>query len=66
MVDCSKDNIGSALSIKAFDGKLVKEEYIVDLECIKQDYCINVKEAIYKYSKLYDEYVTLTSEEKIK
>lgn len=58
MIDCDKENIGSAKTIKSLGGKLVKEQYLDDLECIKQDYTINVKESIIKYALTYENYIT--------
>ena len=57
MLDCDKANLGSANCIKALGGKLVKEEVIEDLECIKQDYVIDVEDSIEKFAPIYNEMI---------
>jgi len=57
MLDCDKANLGSANCIKSLGGKLVKEEVIEDLECIKQDYIINVPESVKKHGPVYNEMI---------
>lgn len=57
MLDCDKSNLGSVNCIKSLGGKLVKEEIIEDLECIKQDYVINVQESVKTYAPVYKEMI---------
>lgn len=64
MIDCDKNNLGSKSTIEALGGKLVKEEYLEDLDCIKLDYVINVKESIKKYSGIYEKH-TISSDERL-
>jgi len=65
MLDCDKNNLGSASCIKALGGQLVKEEYIEDLDCIKQDYIINVQDSIEKYASQYKEMVITDTSDKV-
>ncbi len=48
MLDCDKENLGSAKTMQALGGKLVKERYIKNEYCdgIVQDYIIDVAKAI--------------------
>ncbi len=62
MVDCDKNNLGSKKTIESLGGKLVKEEYLEDLDCIKLDYVIDVKESIKKYSEIYDKFAISSDE----
>ncbi len=54
LLDCDKNNLGSAKSMQALGGKLVREWYDEEHKEIDQRYCINVKEAINKYQDLYE------------
>lgn len=53
--DCDKDNLGSAKSMQALGGVLVRE-YFEDKEYhyMIQDYIINVNKAINKYRDIYE------------
>lgn len=53
-LDCDKDNLGSAKTIKALGGKLVKEYYNLDLKCMVQDYSIDVDKSIKNNAKIYE------------
>ena len=55
LLDCDKDNLGSAKTMQALGGVLVRE-YFEDKEyhCMIQDYTINVNEAINKYRDIYE------------
>lgn len=59
MLDCLKENEGSARTIKALGGYLVKEETknFHGESVIIQDYNINVEESLEKYRDTYDGYV---------
>lgn len=55
LMDCDKSNLGSAKTMQALGGKLIKEYYDdTYAHCIVQDYVINVDEAIEKYSDIYE------------
>ena len=54
VLDCNKDNLGSAKTMQTLDGKLIKEWYDeIDNE-IDQRYSINVNEVINKYQNIYE------------
>lgn len=53
-LDCNKDNLGSAKTIKALGGKLTKEYYNLDLKCMVQDYLIDVDKSIKDNAKIYE------------
>ena len=54
-MDCDKDNLGSAKTMKALGGRLVKEFYDDKIyNCIVQGYVIDVNEAIDKYKEIYE------------
>lgn len=56
LIDCDKENLGSAKTIKALGGILIREYYDdVNAHCTVQDYVINVEESINKYKKVYEE-----------
>lgn len=57
MLDCNKANLGSVNCIKSLGGKLVKEEVLEDLGCIKQDYVINVLDSLKKYASEYSKLI---------
>ena len=55
LLDCDKDNLGSAKTMKALGGRLVKEFYDDKIyNCIVQGYVIDVNEAIDKYNEIYE------------
>lgn len=54
LLDCDKANLGSAKTIQALGGKLVREYYEEDLECTVQDYQIAVKESLKQNAELYE------------
>lgn len=64
LLDCDKDNLGSAKTMQALGGILARE-YFEDKEyhCMIQDYTINVNEAINKYRDIYEPMIS--KEEKI-
>lgn len=53
-LDCNKNNLGSAKTIKALGGELTKEYYNSDLKCMVQDYLIDVDKAIKDNAKIYE------------
>ena len=58
LMDCDKSNLGSAKTMQALGGKLIKEYYDdTYAHCIVQDYIINVEEAIEKYSSIYEPFI---------
>ena len=55
LLDCNKDNLGSAKTMQALGGVLVREYYEdKEYHCLVQDYIINVNEAINKYREIYE------------
>lgn len=47
LMDCDKENLGSAKTMRALGGKLIREYFNnEDTHCIVQDYVINVDESI--------------------
>lgn len=60
LMDCEKENIGSAKTMQALGGKLIKEEYKKSDICdgIVQDYIINVDDAISKNKEKYKEKIS--------
>lgn len=65
MLDCDKNNTSSYKTILSMGGKLIKEERIDDLECIKQDYIINIDESMRNLSSIYQEYAICEDENQI-
>jgi len=59
MLDCNKANTSSVKSIQSMGGKLVKEEYIQDFECTKQDYTLDVLTAINNFAPIYEPYIAM-------
>lgn len=58
LMDCDKSNLGSAKTMQALGGKLIREYYDdTYAHCIVQDYIINVEEAIEKYSSIYEPFI---------
>lgn len=58
LMDCDKSNLGSAKTMQALGGKLIKEYYDdTYAHCIVQDYIINVEEAIEKYYSIYEPFI---------
>lgn len=58
LMDCDKSNLGSAKTIQALGGKLIREYYDdTYTHCTVQDYIINVEEAIEKYSSIYEPFI---------
>lgn len=60
LMDCEKENIGSAKTMQALGGKLIKEEYKKSDICdgIVQDYTINVDDAISKNKEKYKDKIS--------
>ncbi len=59
LMDCDKDNIGSAKTIHALGGKLVKEYYDNETaHCIIQNYIIDVDGSLEKNALIYKPYIT--------
>lgn len=55
LMDCDKDNLGSAKTIQALGGTLIREYYDdLNSNCMVQDYKINVDDSINKYQKMYE------------
>lgn len=55
LLDCDKDNLGSAKTIQALGGKLIKEWYDDEVcQCMIEDYIIDVNASILKYQNLYE------------
>lgn len=53
-LDCDKDNLGSAKTIKSLGGRLVREYYNDDTKCMIQDYLIDVDKALNENKKIYE------------
>ena len=53
-LDCDKDNLGSAKTIKSLGGRLIGEYYNDDIKCIVQDYLIDVEKSLSKNEKIYE------------
>ena len=54
----NKVNLGSAKTMQALGGKLIREYYDdTYAHCTVQDYIINVEEAIEKYSSIYEPFI---------
>ena len=67
LMDCDKKNLGSAKTMKALDGKLVKEYYEdSEYHTIIQDYIINVEESLEKHKEEYEQYIDTEYNKKIK
>lgn len=65
LLDCDKDNLGSAKTMQALGGILVREYYEdVNVHCVVQDYTINVNEAINKYKSIYEPLICKAVKEK--
>lgn len=55
LLDCDKENLASARTIKALGGKLIKEYYDEEnAKCVVQDYIIDVEEALEDYKDIYN------------
>lgn len=54
-LDCDKNNLGSAKTMQALGGKLIKEEYIEEEKEMQQDYIFDVDKSINDYKDLYDQ-----------
>lgn len=59
MLDCDKDNLGSAKTMQALCGKLEKEYYSEEYKCIVQVYWINVDEAIENKKEEFEKYIII-------
>lgn len=58
LMDCDNSNLGSAKTMQALGGKLIREYYDdTYAHCTVQDYIINVEEAIEKYSSIYEPFI---------
>lgn len=53
LVDCDKDNPGTAKTIQALGGELIREYFCEKDGCIVQDYKIGVDESLVKYKEQY-------------
>ena len=49
MLDCDKDNLGSAKTMQALGGKLTKEYYDENVKCLVQQYIIDVDKSVEEY-----------------
>ncbi len=65
LMDCDKTNLGSAKTMQAFDGKVIREGYDNE-NCFVQFYSINTDQAIEKYSIIYDQYVEVETKKETK
>lgn len=54
LLDCDKNNLGSAKSMQALGGVLIKEWYDEEEQETDQRYCINVNSAIAEYQNEYE------------
>lgn len=55
LMDCDADNLGSARTMQALGGRLVKEWYEPNIyKTVLQDYVIDVDESIKTYRKVYE------------
>lgn len=54
LMDCDKDNFGSAKTIQTLGGKLAREYFEEDLQCTVQDYSIDVIDSIKNNSEVYE------------
>ena len=55
LMDCDADNLGSARTMKALRGRLVREWYEPNIyKTVLQDYVIDVDESIKTYRKVYE------------
>lgn len=52
MLDCDKDNLGSAKTMQALGGKLTKEYYNENVKCLVQQYIIDVDKSVEKYKNI--------------
>ena len=58
LMDCDKSNLGSAKTMQALGGKLIREYYDdTYAHCTVQDYIIHVEEAIEKYTRIYEPFI---------
>jgi hypothetical protein len=54
-MDCDADNLGSARTMQALGGRLVREWYEPNIyKTVLQDYVIDVDESIKTYRKVYE------------
>lgn len=59
LMDCDKNNIASAKTMKSLGGKLIREYYDEEnVKCIVQDYIIDVDEAIKNNKSKYEEFIS--------
>ena len=58
MLDCDKNNIGSAKTIQALCGRLTNESWIEAKKAIMQAYWINVEQAIEMNHEYFDQFVS--------
>ena len=62
LMDCDRDNLASAKTIKALGGILIREYYDdINGKCFVQDYSIDVNKTISDYSKIYSPYINDTN-----
>ena len=52
MLDCDKDNLGSAKTMQALGEKLTKEYYDENVKCLVQQYIIDVDKSVEKYKNI--------------
>lgn len=57
LIDCDKENPGSAKTIQALGGVLMKEYYHDLASCIIQDYIIDVDQAIEENKQTYEPFI---------
>ena len=62
LMDCDKDNLGSAKTMQALGGRLVREYYDdVYAHCIVQDYVIDVNKSVDVYKNTYEPYIIVNN-----
>ncbi len=54
LLDCYKNNLGSAKTMQALGGVLINEWYDEEEEETEQRYCINVNESVMNYQDIYE------------
>ncbi len=61
-MDCDKENLGSAKTMQALGGKMIKEYYDdVNSHCIVQNYIIDVNDSIEKNKDIYEPMISRDS-----
>lgn len=59
LMDCDKENLGSAKTMQSLGGKMIREYYDDEnVKCIVQDYIIDVNESIENNKTKYEAYIS--------